>query len=256
MMAGGLPISVPTSAANAFRVTAQDIEARITKKTKAIILSYPNNPTGAILERADLESIAAVLRRQNIVVISDEVYAELTYGETGHTSIAALPEMQERTIVLNGFSKAFAMTGWRLGYAVAPPEIMDVMFKIHQYAIMCAPTTSQYAAIEALKSCDGEIEKMADEYNRRRRFIVNRLNEMGLKCFDPGGAFYAFPSIQSTGMKSMEFCEKLLAAKRVAVVPGDAFGESGEGFVRICYAQSMQNIVEAMKRVEEFIREI
>jgi len=255
-LCGGVIVPIVTKAEDDFRLCPDALKSAITDKTKLLVFPFPNNPTGGVMRREHLDGIAEILKGTNVMVLSDEIYAELTYGGT-HVSIASISrDMKERTILVNGFSKAYAMTGWRLGYTAAPPEVMDVMLKIHQYAVMCAPTTCQYAAIEALKSCDREIEKMSAEYNRRRGFIVSRLNGMGLKCFDPGGAFYAFPSIQPTGMKSMEFCEKLLSSKRVAVVPGDAFGESGEGFIRICYAQSMPNIVEAMNRMEAFLKEI
>lgn len=255
-LCGGVVVPLVTTAEDEFRLNPEVLRAAITDKTKLLVFPFPNNPTGGVMRREHLEEIAEVLRDTDILVLSDEIYAELTYGGK-HVSIASVnQDMKDRTVVVNGFSKAYAMTGWRLGYAVSPPPVAEVIYKIHQYAIMCAPTTSQYAAIEALRSCDGEIEKMAEEYNRRRRFIVSRLNETGLPCFDPGGAFYAFPSIQSTGMSSMEFCERLLAAQRVAVVPGDAFGESGEGYVRICYAQSMQNIIEAMNRIEAFLKSL
>ena len=254
-LCGGNAVSLVTKEEDDFRLTAEALKAAITPKTKLLIFPFPNNPTGGVMRREHLEEIAAVLEGTNIMVLSDEIYAELTYGEK-HVSIASIPGMRERTIVVNGFSKAYAMTGWRLGYAVAPQPVMDMMTKIHQFAIMCAPTTSQYAAIEALRSCDDEIQKMAEEYNRRRRFIVDKLNAMGLHCFMPGGAFYAFPCIRSTGLTSQEFAEGLLASKKVAVVPGDAFGEPGEGFVRISYSYSVEHIREAMTRIEQFLQEL
>ncbi len=255
-LCGAVPVPIVTVEEDEFRLTAKALKAAITPKTKLLIFPFPNNPTGGVMRREHLEEIAEVLRGTDIIVLSDEIYAELTYDGERHVSIASIEGMKERTVVVNGFSKAYAMTGWRLGYAVGPLPIMDVMNKIHQYAIMCAPTTSQYAAIEALKNCDDEIEKMAQEYDKRRRLIVMRLNKMGLHCFLPGGAFYAFPCIRSTGLTSQDFCEKLLKSKKVAVVPGDAFGDSGEGFVRICYAYSTSHINEALNRMEEFLSEL
>jgi aminotransferase len=251
-LAGGVAVPIVTKAEDEFRLTPEALSAAITPKTKVLMFPFPNNPTGGVMRREHLEGIAGVLRGTDIMVISDEIYSELTFGEP-HESISSLPGMKERTIVVNGFSKAYAMTGWRLGYAAGPAAVIEAMMRIHQYAIMCAPTTSQLAAIEALKSCDDDVESMVAEYDRRRRLVVMKLNKMGLSCFDPGGAFYAFPSIKSTGMSSQEFCEKLIHAKKVAVVPGDAFGESGEGFVRICYAYSLDHLKEALKRIEEFI---
>ena len=256
-LCGGIPVPVITKEEEDFRLTAKALKAAITPKSKLLIFPFPNNPTGGIMRKKDLEEISEVLKDTNIIVLSDEIYAELTYGSEKHVSIASVNDnMKQRTIIVNGFSKAYAMTGWRLGYAVAPQPIMDVIYKIHQYAIMCAPTTSQYAAIEALRSCDDEVEKMVREYDMRRRFIVKSLNDIGLPCFTPNGAFYVFPSIKSTGLSSVEFCEKLLEAKHVAVVPGDAFGESGEGYVRICYAYSVSHITEAIKRIAEFLDEL
>ncbi len=253
-LTGGVARPIATKAENGFRLTAQELREAITPKTKLLVLPFPNNPTGAVMRRQHLEEIAQVLRGTDIMVLSDEIYAELTY-EGRHVSFASIEGMWERTIVVNGFSKAYAMTGWRLGYAAGPEPIIAQMTKIHQYAIMCAPTTSQYAAIEALKEhCDGEIERMAVEYNMRRGLLVDSLNRIGLRCFDPQGAFYVFPSIKSTGLTSEEFCEKLLYSQRVAVVPGTAFGESGEGFVRISYSYSIDHIVEALKRIEAFIK--
>ena len=254
-LCGGKVVPIVTKEEDDFRLTAEALKAAITPKTKLLVFPFPNNPTGGVMRREHLEEIAAVLKDTNIMVLSDEIYAELTYGEK-HVSIASIPGMRERTVIVNGFSKAYAMTGWRLGYTVAPQPVMDMMTKIHQFAIMCAPTTSQYAAVEALRSCDDEIAAMAAEYDRRRRFIVNKLNSMGLHCFMPGGAFYAFPCIRSTKMTSLEFAERLLNSKKVAVVPGDAFGEAGEGFVRISYSYSVEHIREAMVRIEEFLGEL
>ncbi len=255
-LAGGVPIILNTKAENDFKVTPCEILSLITDKTKALILPYPCNPTGAIMERGDLEALADILRDREIMVISDEIYAELTFGGIEHTSIASLPGMRERTILINGFSKAFSMTGWRLGYACGPKEIMREITKIHQYAIMCAPTTSQYAAVEALRSCDAEVLAMKEEYDERRRIIVKGFNDLGLTCREPKGAFYAFPSIKSTGMTSEEFCERLLYSKRVAIVPGTAFGDSGEGFVRASYCYSVNHIKEALRRIGEFLKEV
>ena len=254
-LAGGVPVIINTKAENDFKITPEELIQKITPRTKALILPYPCNPTGAIMEKEDLEAIASVLREKNILVISDEIYAELTFGKK-HVSIAAIEGMRERTILINGFSKAFSMTGWRLGYACGPAEIMKQLTKIHQFAIMCAPTTSQYAAIEALRSCDEDVEQMKEEYDSRRKIIVKGFCELGLTCREPLGAFYAFPSIKSTGMSSGEFCEKLLYSKKVALVPGDAFGESGEGFVRASYCYSIDHIKEALVRIGEFLEEI
>ncbi len=255
-LAGGVPVILNTKAENDFKVTPCEIAALITDKTKALILPYPCNPTGAVMEKDDLTALAEILRNRDIIVISDEIYAELTFTESGHTSIASIPDMRERTILINGFSKAFSMTGWRLGYACGPAEIMAEITKIHQYAIMCAPTTSQFAAIEALRSCDDEVLRMKEEYDERRKIIVKGFNDIGLPCREPKGAFYAFPSVQSTGMTSEEFCEKLLYSKKVAIVPGTAFGDSGEGFVRASYCYSVAHIKEALSRIAEFLREI
>ena len=254
-LVGGVPVIITTKAENDFKLTAAELAAKITDRTKALILPYPSNPTGAIMERDDLIAIANVLKDKNILVISDEIYAELTFGER-HVSITSLPEMKEQTVLINGFSKAFSMTGWRLGYACGPAEIIKQITKIHQFAIMCAPTTSQYAAIEALRSCDGEVERMREEYDMRRQIIVKGFNDLGLECREPKGAFYAFPSIKSTGMTSAEFCEKLLYSKRVALVPGDAFGEGGEGFVRASYCYSIDHIKEALRRIGAFLKEL
>ena len=255
-LAGGVPVIIETKAENDFKVTAEELKKAITPKTKALILPYPCNPTGAVMEREDLERIAEVLKDTDIIVISDEIYSELTYCESPHVSPASVPNMWERTITINGFSKAYSMTGWRLGYACGPEEIMKQITKIHQYAIMCAPTTSQYAAVEALRNGDEEIEKMRNEYDRRRRLIVHGFNKLGLTCREPKGAFYAFPCIESTGLSSDEFCEKLLQSKKVAVVPGTAFGKGGEGFIRASYCYSAEHILKALERIGEFINEL
>ena len=255
-LCGCKPVIIETKAENAFKITPEELSAAITPRTKALILPYPCNPTGAIMERADLEAIAAVLRETNILVISDEIYAELTFGEASHVSIASIDGMRERTVLINGFSKTFSMTGWRLGYACGPAPIMEQITKIHQYAIMCAPTTSQYAAIEALRNGDEAVAAMLEEYDMRRRLIVNGFNKLGLSCREPKGAFYAFPCIRSTGMTSEEFCEKLLWAEKVAVVPGTAFGESGEGFIRASYCYSTEHILEALSRIERFLKSL
>ena len=255
-LAGGVPVIINTKAENDFKLTKEELLGAITDKTKALILPYPCNPTGAIMEKEDLEEIAAVLRGTDIIVISDEIYAELTFGGARHTSIASLEGMRERTVLINGFSKTFSMTGWRLGYACGPAPLLKEITKIHQYAIMCAPTTSQYAAIEALRGCDEAVAAMLEEYDARRKIIVKGFNDLGLECREPKGAFYAFPSIKSTGMTSEEFCEKLLYAKKVALVPGDAFGKSGEGHVRASYCYSLPHIKEALRRIGEFLEEL
>ncbi len=252
-LTGAVPVPLPCRAENAFHLTADALRAAITPKTKAMIFPFPNNPTGAVMRREQLEEIAAVLRETNLLVLSDEIYAELTYGGVPHVSLASLPGMRERTVVVNGFSKAYAMTGWRLGYACGPAPILKQMLKIHQYAIMCAPTTSQYAAIEALRGCDDAIRQMVDDYDIRRRLIVSEFDHMGLTCFNPEGAFYIFPDIRATGLSSDEFCERLLREQHVAVVPGTAFGASGEGFIRVSYCYSLEHIVEAVKRIERFL---
>lgn len=254
-LTGGVPVHIATRAEDQFRLTADQLRAAITPRTKLLIFPYPNNPTGAVMSAAEMEEIAAVLRETNVLVLSDEIYSELTYGLDRHVSIASLPGMAERTIVVNGFSKSYAMTGWRLGYAAGPAPLVKVMTKIHQSCIMSAPTTSQYAAITALRQCDDQIEMMRDEYNRRRRYVVKALNEMGLTCFEPRGAFYVFPSIQISGMTSSEFCEQLLREKEVAIIPGSAFGASGEGYARISYAYSVDHLQTAMKRIREFLTE-
>ena len=253
-MAGGVPVPLVTKAEDAFRLRADVVAAAITPKTKLLVLPYPNNPTGAIMPREELEALAEVLRGTDIMVLSDEIYGELTYGRD-HVSFAAIEGMQERTVLVSGFSKAFAMTGWRLGYACGPAPVMKMMVKLHQYGLMCAPTTAQHAAIEAMNNGDEDVEKMRGEYDMRRRYIVDELNKLGLTCFEPEGAFYVFPSIQSTGMTSEEFCERLLKEKHVAVVPGNAFGDSGEGFIRISYCYSIKHITEALKRMREFLEE-
>ena len=254
-LSGGVPVHVACRQEDEFRLRADALKAAITPKTKLLIMPFPNNPTGAVMEREDLEAIAEVLRDTNIMVLSDEIYAELNYGLQNHVSIAALPGMAERTVVVNGFSKTYAMTGWRLGYACGPAPIIKIMTKIHQRAIMSAPTTSQYAAITALKDCDGEIERMRNEYNMRRRLVVKSFNDMGLSCFEPRGAFYAFPCIKSSGMSSEEFCTKLLEQKHVAIIPGNAFGASGEGYARVSYAYSVEHLMEAIRRIREFLNE-
>ena len=252
-LCGCKPVIIETKAENSFRLTPKELQAAITPRTKALILPYPCNPTGAIMEKEDLEAIAKILRDTNILVISDEIYAELTFGDKPHTSIASIDGMQERTVLINGFSKTFSMTGWRLGYACGPKPIMEQITKIHQFAIMCAPTTSQYAAIEALRNGDEAVAAMREEYDMRRRLIVGGFNKLGLSCREPKGAFYAFPCIRSTGMSSEEFCEKLLYSEKVAVVPGTAFGESGEGFIRASYCYSTEHILEALRRIERFL---
>ncbi|MDR0821084.1 MAG: aminotransferase class I/II-fold pyridoxal phosphate-dependent enzyme [Oscillospiraceae bacterium] len=254
-MAGGVPVPLVTREENGFKLTAENLKSKITDKTKALVLPFPNNPTGAVMTESDLLAIAEVLKGTNIAVISDEIYSELTYGGDKHVSIASLPNMRERVVVINGFSKAFAMTGWRLGYALAPKPILSQMLKLHQFAIMCAPTTSQLAAVTALTDCADDVARMVDEYDMRRRLCVQLLADMGLPCFTPGGAFYVFPNITKTGLTSEEFCVRLINEKKVAVVPGSAFGASGEGYVRISYAYSLKHIGEAMKRIAEFVNQ-
>jgi aminotransferase len=254
-MAGGTPVLIHTKEVNRFRVTAEEIREAITDKTKLLVLPFPNNPTGAILEREDLEAIAAVLRDTNIAILSDEIYSELTYGKH-HVSIASIDGMRERTVLVSGFSKAYAMTGWRLGYLAAPEPFVTQMYKVHQYAIMCAPTTSQLAAIEAMKNGDGDIAEMKAEYDRRRHYIVDRLNRMGLPTFEPEGAFYVFPRVGKFGLASEEFCQRLLDEANVAIVPGTAFGEAGEGYARMSYAYSMKHISTALDRIEAFIQKL
>ncbi len=254
-LAGGVPITISLKNENQFRLTAEELEDAITDKSKILILSFPNNPTGAIMEKKDLEVIREVILKHDLIVISDEIYAELTYS-SDHVSIASLPDMKERTIVINGFSKAYAMTGWRLGYALGPDIIIEQMTKIHQFAIMCAPTTSQYAALEAVKNCDKDIEHMRESYDQRRRFLMKLLEEMNLPCFEPYGAFYIFPCIKEFGMTSDEFATRLLKEEKVAVVPGTAFGDCGEGFLRISYAYSIEELKEAMGRINNFIERL
>lgn len=254
-MAGGVPVPITTTAENKFKLTADELRAAITPRTKVLVLPYPNNPTGGIMTKSDLEQIAEVLRGTDIWVLSDEIYAELTYGLLHH-SIAEIDGMYDRTVLVSGFSKAYAMTGWRLGYACGHPAVISAMTKVHQYGIMSAPTTAQYAAVEALRNGDNDIEVMREEYNDRRKIIVKGFNDMGLECFEPEGAFYAFPCIKSTGLSSAEFCEKLLYSKKVAVIPGTAFGDSGEGHIRCSYAYSLDNINEALNRIEAFVKEI
>ena len=255
-MCGGVPVPIVTRREDNFRLTAEALREKITPKTKALVLPFPNNPTGAVMRREHLEAIAEVIKDTNIIVLSDEIYSEMTYNGEKHVSFAELPDMRERTIVINGFSKAYAMTGWRLGYAAGPQPIIKQMLKLHQYCIMSSPTVSQYAAIVAMTKCREEVDKMVEEYDMRRRLLVKGFNDMGLDCFEPEGAFYVFPCIKSTGMTSSEFCEKLIYDKKVAVVPGNAFGESGEGFVRVSYAYSVQHLTTALGRIREFLEEI
>ena len=255
-LAGGVPVIVRTKAENDFKLTPEELRAAITPRTKALMLPYPCNPTGAIMERADLEAIATVLRDTDIMVISDELYAELTFNGERHVSVASIPGMRERTFTINGFSKAFSMTGWRLGYVCGPLPLIKQAGKVHQFAVMSAPTTAQYAAIEALRNCDEEVEKMVQEYDTRRRLIVKGFNEIGLACREPKGAFYSFPCIASTGMDSDTFCERLLRSKKVALVPGTAFGQGGEGFLRASYCYSTDHILEALSRIQAFLQEL
>ncbi len=252
-LAYGKAVPIETKEEDSFRLLPEQLKEKITDRTKLLILPYPNNPTGAVMTREDLEAIAEVLRGTDILVLSDEIYGELRYGDEGHTVFSSIEGMRERTVVVNGFSKAFAMTGWRLGYAMGPKEIISQMTKVHQYGIMSAPTTSQYAAIEALRSCDDDIKEMCTEYNYRRRVITDGFRKMGLSCFEPYGAFYVFPSIKPLGMSSEEFCMRLLEEEHVAVVPGTAFGECGEGFIRCSYAYSIERITEALERIEKFV---
>lgn len=255
-LAGGTPVIINTKAENNFRLTADELRSSITDKTKLLILPFPCNPTGAIMRRGDLEAIGEVLRQTDIMVLSDEIYAELTYGGEHHVSVAQIEGMAERTVVIGGFSKTYSMTGWRLGYACGPAPVLKLMTKIHQFAIMSAPTTSQYAAIEALRHGDDDIKKMRDEYDMRRRFVVDGFRSIGMDCFEPEGAFYAFPSIKCSGLSSDEFCERLLREKHVAIVPGTAFGDSGEGFVRASYCYSIEHLREAIRRIGEFLKEL
>ena len=253
ILAGGVPVTIELQEENDFSLTGEQVEAAITDKTKVLVLPFPNNPTGSILKTEDLRAIAKVVEKHDLYVVSDEIYAALTYTKGGHISIANMPGMRNRTIVINGFSKAFAMTGWRLGYAMGPANIIDQMRKIHQYAIMCAPTTSQYAAVEAMNNGDKDVEMMKEAYDQRRRFLLDSFRKMGLSCFEPLGAFYVFPCIKNLGMTSDEFAEKLLNEQKLAVVPGTAFGDCGEGFIRVSYAYSLEELEEAMKRMEAFV---
>ncbi|MBP2655161.1 MAG: patA [Firmicutes bacterium] len=253
LLAGGTPVTVPTTMDNEFRVTTAQLEALVTPRTKALLIGYPNNPTGAIMPKDELEAVAAFAEKHDLIVISDEIYGDLTYSGK-HTCFSSLPGMRERTILLNGFSKAYAMTGWRIGYALANPVFIAAMTKIHQYTMLCAPITAQVAAIEALKNGQCNMQKMVDEYNRRRRIMVDGFNKIGLKCFEPKGAFYIFPSIKETGLTSLQFAEELLTQEKVALVPGDAFGASGEGFVRCSYASSTANLTEALERIGRFVK--
>lgn len=252
---GGVAVPIATKNENDFRLTAAELEAAITEKTKLLIFPYPNNPTGAVMRREDLAGVCEVIKKHDLFVLSDEIYSELTYGGD-HISIASMEGMQARTVVINGFSKTYSMTGWRLGYALGPAPVIQQMTKLHQFAIMSAPTTSQMAAVEALKNGDADIVKMREDYDMRRRYTVHAFREIGLPCFEPEGAFYAFPCIRSTGLTSEAFCEKLILSKRVAVVPGNAFGDSGEGFIRVSYCYSVDNIKEAVSRIGEFVREV
>lgn len=251
-LTGGVPVIIKTKVENNFKLMPEELKKAISDKTKLLILPYPNNPTGAIMTEEDLKPIADILRDTNIIILSDEIYSELTYGRK-HFSITQVDGMQERTLLINGFSKAYSMTGWRLGYVMGPMPIIKQMLKLHQYAIMCSPTVSQYAAITAMETCDGEIVKMVEEYNIRRRYLVDEFNKMGLPCFNPEGAFYVFPCIKSTGLSSETFCTRLVNEHQVAVVPGNAFGESGEGYIRVSYAYSLNHIMEAVKRIKEFL---
>ena len=253
---GGVPVPIVTKNEDNFKLMPEEIENAVTDKTKLIVLPFPNNPTGAVMRKGDLEKIAAVIKKHDLLILSDEIYSELTYGDEEHTTIASLDSMRERTIIINGFSKTYSMTGWRLGYALGPAPIIKQMTKLHQYAIMSAPTTSQYAAIEALRNGDDDIKKMREDYDMRRRFTVDAFRKIGLDCFEPEGAFYLFPCIKSTGLSSEEFGEKLVVSKRVAVIPGNAFGDCGEGFIRVSYCYSIDNIKEAVRRIGEFIKEL
>jgi len=252
-LTGGVPVPAVTREEDRFKLTPETLKKLITPRTKALFLPYPNNPTGAVMRRGELEAIAEILEKTGIIIISDEIYSELTYGSP-HVSIAEIGNMRERVIVINGFSKAFAMTGWRLGFAAAPAPIIKQILKIHQYAVMCSPTVSQYAAVTALNECEDEVRAMVEEYDLRRRYLVDGFNKLGLSCFTPEGAFYVFPSIKSTGMGSQDFCRKLIENKKVAVVPGDAFGECGEGFIRVSYAYSLKHLTAALERIGEFLK--
>ncbi len=255
-LTGGVPVIINTREEDCFKLRAEALREKITERTKLLILPYPNNPTGAIMTREDLEPIAQLLKGTDIMVLTDEIYAELTYSTEGHCSIVSLEDMRERTLYINGFSKAFAMTGWRLGYMCGPREILKHALKIHQFGIMSSPTVSQYAAIEALKNCSEDVRNMVDEYDMRRRYLVDAFNKLGLRCFMPEGAFYVFPCIKSTGLTSDEFCERLLYSKRVAVIPGTAFGECGEGYIRVSYAYSRKHLKEAIEKIAEFLEEL
>ncbi|NLZ80757.1 MAG: aminotransferase class I/II-fold pyridoxal phosphate-dependent enzyme, partial [Clostridiales bacterium] len=255
ILADGVPVIIELKAENQFKLTKQEILDAITEKTKVLIFPFPNNPTGAIMTREELEEISYILIEKDILVISDEIYSELTYKGT-HVSIASLPGMKERTIVINGFSKSYAMTGWRLGYAVGPSDIIEQMIKIHQFAIMCAPTISQYAAISALRNGDKNVDNMRESYNQRRRYLLHEFNRLGLECFEPNGAFYVFPSIKKFGMSSEEFASRLLQEEKVAIVPGTAFGDCGEGFLRVSYAYSLEDLKKALVRIERFVRKL
>lgn len=256
IMAGGTPVIIKTEEANKFKVTAEEIEKKITNKTKLLILPYPNNPTGSVMSREDLEMIADVVKKHNLIVLSDEIYGELTYGKERHTTFSDIEGMKERSIIISGFSKSYAMTGWRLGFALGPEEIINCMTKLHQFSIMSAPTVSQYAAIEALNNGDEDIESMKDQYDLRRRYIVDGFKKLGFSCAEPEGAFYAFPCIKSTGLTSSEFCEKLLSQEKVAIIPGTAFGKCAEGYVRVSYSYSISHIKQALKRIERFVSNI
>lgn len=256
VMADGKPVVIELKEENQFRLTPEELEVAITPKTKILVMPFPNNPTGAIMEREDLEKLVPIIEKHDLFVVSDEIYGELTYGGKKHVSIAALPGMQERTILINGFSKAYAMTGWRLGYACGPKEVIRQMVKIHQYCIMCAPTTSQYAAVEALRNGDEDVRRMRESYDERRRFVLFTLKEMGLPCFEPEGAFYVFPCIREFGMTSDEFATNLLKEEKVAIVPGTAFGNCGEGYLRISYAYSIESLKKALKRLENYVRRL
>ncbi len=253
VLAGGTFVPIPTTVEQEFKVQAAEIEQRVTERTKAIVLGYPNNPTGAVMDRADLKQVAEIAKRHDLIVISDEIYSRLVYGME-HTCLASLPGMKERTILLNGFSKAYAMTGWRIGYAAAPAEIIEAMIKVHQYTMLCAPVMAQKAALEALREGESAVQAMHAEYDQRRRVIVKGLNDIGLTCFEPRGAFYAFPSVKASGLSSDEFAEKLLMEQKVLVVPGSAFGEGGEGHIRCCYAASLSDIEEALNRMQRFLK--
>ena len=255
-MADAKPVIIETKAENNFRLTPQELESHITPKSKLLILPFPNNPTGAVMRRSDLEAIAKIVEKYNLFVLSDEIYGELTYGSESHVSFAEIEGMKERTVVISGFSKTYAMTGWCLGYALGPAPVLEQMTKLHQFAIMSAPTTAQYAAIEALKNGDSDIENMKKQYDMRRRLVVGSFQKMGLDCFEPHGAFYCFPSIKSTGLTSEQFCHGLINSKHVAVVPGNAFGECGEGYIRVSYSYSLNHLGEALNRIEEYLNEI